>query len=82
MITIDRLAKIDNIAARVIRALYRAVGWIEDKYEDCLVEATYKAVEYKAAAICKVEHKISTLEDASCALDLQIKHQNLPGAYT
>ena len=69
MSTIDKLAKIDNIATRVITALRRGVEWVEDKYEDCLVEATYKAVEYKAAAIGKAEGKISTLEDASFELE-------------
>ena len=63
MSTIDTLAKIDTIATRIIGALRRGVEWVEDKYEDCLVEATYKAVEYKAAAIDKIEDKISDLED-------------------
>ena len=63
MSTIDTLAKIDTIATRIIGALRRGVEWVEDKYEDCLVEATYKAVEYKAAAIGKIEDKISDLED-------------------
>ena len=69
MSTIDKLAKIDNIAARVIDALRRGVEWVEDKYEDCLVGATYKAVEYKAAAIDKAEDKISELEDAGAELE-------------
>ena len=68
MSTIDLLAKIDTIATRIIAALRRGVEWVADKYEDCLVEATYKAVERKAATIGKVEHKISILEDASCEL--------------
>ena len=69
MSTIDTLAKIDTIATRIIGALRRGVGWVEDKYEDCLVEATYKAVERKAAAIDKAEDKISDVEDASAALE-------------
>ena len=68
MSTIDKLAKIDNIATRIILALRRGVEWVEDKYEDCLVDATYKAVELKAAAIYKAEDKISELEDAGAAL--------------
>ena len=69
MSTIDTLAKIDTIATRIIGALRRGVGWVEDKYEDCLVEATYKAVERKAAAIDKAEDKISDVEDASAELE-------------
>ena len=68
MSTIDKLTKIDNIAARIIDSLYRCVDWVEDKYEDCLVDATYKAVERKAAAIGKAEDKISELEDAEVEL--------------
>ena len=69
MSTIDTLAKIDTIATRIIGALRRGVGWVEDKYEDCLVEATYKVVERKAADIAKSEDKISDVEDASAELE-------------
>ena len=69
MFTIDRLAKLDNIATRIIDALYRAAEWVEDKYEDCLVDATYKVVERKATAIDKAEDKISELEDAGAELE-------------
>ena len=69
MSTIDALAKIDTIATRIIGALRRGVGWVEDKYEDCLVEATYKVVERKAADIAKSEDKISDVEDASAELE-------------
>ena len=69
MSAIDKLAKIDNIATRIIYALRRGVEWAEDKYEDCLVDVTYKALEYKAAAIDKAEDKISALEDAGCELE-------------
>ena len=71
MSTIDLLANIDTIATRIIAALRRGVAWIEDKHEDCLVEATYKAVERKAAAIGKADHKISILEDSSYELAVQ-----------
>lgn len=64
MFTIDRLAKIDSIATRIIAALYRGVEWVRDHYEDRLVDATYRVVEAKAAAIGKAEDKISDLEDA------------------
>lgn len=64
MLTIDRLDKIDSIATRSINALYRGLGWIGDRYEDFLVNTTYRVVEAKAAAIDKAEEKISDLEDA------------------
>lgn len=68
MFTIDRLAKIDSIATRIIAALYRGVEWVRDHYEDRLVDATYRGVEAKAAAIGKAEDKISDLEDARSEL--------------
>ena len=63
MLTIDRLAKIDNLAQRTIDALYRSIRWIGDHYEARLVDAAYKVIEAKAAAIGKAEAKISDLED-------------------
>ena len=63
MLTIDRLAKIDNLAQRTIAALYRSIGWLGDHYEARLVDATYRVAESKAAAIGKAEDKISDLED-------------------
>lgn len=63
MLTIDRLAKIDNLAQRTIAALYRSIGWLGDHYETLLVDATYRVAESKAAAIGKAENKISDLED-------------------
>ena len=68
MSAIDKLAKIDNIATRIIYALRRGVGWVEDKYADCLVDVTYKVVEAKSRAVGKVEDKIAALEDARIAL--------------
>ena len=68
MLTIDRLAKIDNLAQRIIAALYRSVGWLGDHYEARLVDATYRVAESKAAAIGKAEDKISDLEDARAEL--------------
>ncbi len=67
MLTIDRLAKIDTIASSIIAALYRGIGWIGDHYEARLVNAAYKVAEAKAAAIGKVEDKISDLEDEQAA---------------
>lgn len=68
MLTIDRLAKIDNLAQRTIAALYRSIGWLGDHYEARLVDATYRVAESKAAAIGKAEDKISDLEDARAEL--------------
>lgn len=68
MLTIDRLAKIDNIATRIIAALHRGIDWVGDHYEDRLVDAAYRAAEAKAAAIGKTEDKISSLEDARSEL--------------
>lgn len=63
MLTIDQLAKIDNLAQRTIAALYRSIGWLGDHYEARLVDATYRVAEAKAAAIGKAEDKIRDLED-------------------
>lgn len=63
MFTIDRLAKIDSIATRIIAALYRGIEWVRDHYEDRLVDATYRVVEAKERAISKAEYKVYDLED-------------------
>lgn len=68
MLTIDRLAKIDTIAASIFGALYRGIEWIGGHYEDLLVDAAYRVAEAKAAAIGKAEDKISDLEDARSEL--------------
>lgn len=68
MLTIDRLAKIDTIATRTIAALHRGIEWVGDHYEARLVDAAYRVVEAKAAAIDKAEDKISDLEDARSEL--------------
>ena len=68
MLTIDRLAKIDSIALRSIAALYRGIDWIGSHIEARLVDAVYKVVEAKAAAIGKAAAKISDLEDARAEL--------------
>lgn len=64
MFTIDRLAKLDAIAHAVFKALSSGLDWLDLKYEDFLVNTTYRVVEAKAAAIDKIEDKISDLEDA------------------
>ena len=68
MLTVDRLAKIDSIAMRIMATLYRGLEWVSDLYEARLVNAAYKVVEAKAAAIGKAESKISDLEDARSEL--------------
>lgn len=68
MLTIDRLAKIDNIAINIMAALYRGLELVGDQYEARLVGAVYKVAEAKAAAIGKTAAKISDLEDARAEL--------------
>ena len=71
MFTIDRLAKLDAIAASVFGALSSGIEWLGHKYEDFLVNTTYRVVEAKAAAIGKAKDKISDLEDACSELVAQ-----------
>ena len=66
MLTIDRLAKIDSLAIRIMATIYHGLEWVGDQYEARLVDAAYKVAEAKAAAISKAEDKISDLED-DCA---------------
>ena len=68
MLTVDRLAKIDSIAMRIMATLYRGLEWVSDLYEARLVDAAYKVAEAEAAAIGKTEDKISDLEDARSEL--------------
>ena len=68
MLTIDRLAKIDRLAMRIINALYGGLEWVGDQYEARLVNAAYKVAEAKAAAIGKAAAKISDIEDARAEL--------------
>ena len=68
MLTIDQLAKIDKLVARIITAVYRGTAWVDDHYEARLVDAAYRVAEAKAAAIGKAEDKISNLEDARSEL--------------
>ena len=64
MLTIDRLAKIDDLANRIITAMHRFIARMGARYDDLLVDAAYRVAEAKAAAIGKAEDKISDLEDA------------------
>lgn len=68
MLTIDRLQKVDTVATRIITALHRGIGWLDDHYESRLIDAAYRVVESKAAAIAKAEDKIGDLEDARSEL--------------
>ena len=68
MLTIDRLAKLDAIAAAVFTALRGGIIWLDEKYEDFLIGATYRVVEAKARAVSKAEEKINALEDSRNAL--------------
>ena len=68
MLTIDRLAKIDNIAGRILVVLHNALVRLGDSYEARLVDAAYKVAEAKAAAVGKAAAKISDLEDARAEL--------------
>ena len=63
MFTIDRLAKLDAIANAVFGALSAGIDWLGGKYEDFLVNATYRVVEAKERAISKAEYKVYDLED-------------------
>ena len=69
MFTIDRLAKLDDIATAVFAALRGGIDWLGLKYEDFLIDATYRVVEAKATAITKAEGKIDALVDAQTALE-------------
>lgn len=68
MFTIDRLAKLDAISATVFGSLSAGLDWLGNKYEDFLVNTTYRVAEAKAAAIGKAEDNISYLEDARSEL--------------
>ena len=63
MLTIDRLAKIDDLATSIITAMHRFIARMGARYDDLLVDAAYRVAEAKAAAIGKAEDKISNLED-------------------
>lgn len=63
MFTIDRLVKLDDIATAVFTVLRNSIDWLGLKYEDFLVNATYRVVEAKERAISKAEYKVYDLED-------------------
>lgn len=71
MLTIDQLAKIDNIATSIILAMHRFIARVGARYDALLVDAAYRVADAKAAAIGKAEDKISNLEDARSELVAQ-----------
>lgn len=74
MLTIERLAKIDNIVTRVIE-------WVCYHYEALLVDAAYRVAEAKAAArtaaakalVAADEDYEATIREASEKLGLEIE---------
>ena len=68
MLTIDQLAKIDNLTTSIITAMHRFIAGMGHRYDALLVDAAYRVAEAKAAAIGKAEDKISDLEDARSEL--------------
>lgn len=63
MFTIDRLAKLDAIANAVFKALSAGLDRLGLKYEDFLVNTTYRVVEAKERAISKAKYRVYDLED-------------------
>ena len=68
MFTIDRLAKLDAIATAVFTALRGGITWMGEKYEDFLVNTTYRVVEAKARAVNKAKERVNALEDSRSAI--------------
>lgn len=74
MLTIERLAKIDNIVTRVTE-------WVRDHYEARLVGAVYRVAEAKAAArtaaakalVAADEDYEATVREASEKLGVEIE---------
>lgn len=64
ILTINRIKALDLFLDRIIDALARFVGWLQDKQDTAIINLGYKAVEGAAAAVHKVEDEILNLEDA------------------
>lgn len=64
ILTINRIKALDLFLDRIIDALSRFVGWLQDKQDTAIINLGYKAVEGAAAAVQKVENEILDLEDA------------------
>ena len=63
-LTINRIKALDLFLGRIIDALARFVGWLQDKQDAAIINLGYKVVEGAAAAVHKVENEILDLEDA------------------
>lgn len=64
ILTINRIKALDLFLDRIIDALSRFVGWLQDKQDTAIINLGYKAVEGAATAVQKVENEILDLEDA------------------
>lgn len=64
ILTINRIKALDLFLGRIIDALARFVGWLQDKQDAAIINLGYKAVDGAAAAVHKVEDEILDLEDA------------------
>ena len=64
ILTINRIKALDLFLGRIIDALARFVGWLQDKQDAAIINLGYKVVEGAAAAVHKVENEILDLEDA------------------
>ena len=64
ILTINRIKALDLFLGRIIDALARFMGWLQDKQDAAIINLGYKVVEGAAAAVHKVENEILDLEDA------------------
>lgn len=64
ILTVNRIKALDLFLGRIIDALARFVGWLQDKQDTAIINLGYKAVEGAASAVQKVENEILDLEDA------------------
>lgn len=64
ILTINRIKALDLFLGRIIDALARFVGWLQDKQDTAIINLGYKAVEGAASAVQKAENEILDLEDA------------------
>ena len=63
-LTINRIKALDLFLGRIIDALARFVGWLQDKQDAAIINLGFAVVEGAAAAVYKVEDEILGLEDA------------------
>lgn len=67
ILTINRIKALDLFLGRIIDALARFVGWLQDKQDTAIINLCYKAAEGAAAAVHKADNEIFNLEDARVA---------------